>query len=136
MVAVALILVSACSKMPSYPQAPFDGKSVSIDIRKLGENKPVFYTFLSGQKKINYFVVRLDNSVQSYFDACAKCFPKRLGYRLDGQEVYCMACDVRYSIHELKDGLGSCYPIKLDGRAEGDLYIINKQSLLQGGKYF
>ncbi len=136
MIIVAALCFSGCAKMPVYPEAPFDGAGVKIPLNKFEEKKPVFFTFNNGKNKINYFVVKTDGSYQAYFDACARCYRKRRGYRLDGSRVICRACDVNYSVDDLKVGIGSCYPIKLEGRAEGDVFVINKEAILAGGKYF
>ncbi len=139
-ITVALVLLAmfffSCSKMPVYPQAPFDGVGVRIDLKELQEKKPVFYTFYDGKDRINYFVLKLDGSYQSYFDACAKCYHKKMGYRLTDNRLVCRACDVNYSLHDLKEGIGSCYPIKLEGRVDGDVYVIGKRAIVGGGKYF
>jgi uncharacterized membrane protein len=130
------IFICACAKKPAYPEARFDGEDVRIVLNELPEKAPVFFTFHAENKGINYFVVKVDGSVQSYFDACAKCYPKKSGYRLDGGRVVCRACDVRYDIEDLKDGIGSCYPIKLPGRLDGETYVISRRDLVAGGRFF
>ncbi len=129
-------LFCSCTKMPVYPQAASDGASVRIALKELQEKKPVFYTFREGKNSINYFVLKLDASYQSYFDACARCYQKKMGYKPLGNRIVCRACDVNYSVYDLKGGIGSCYPIKLEGRVEGDVYVIDKKSILAGEKYF
>ncbi len=136
MIIVAAFCFSGCSKMPVYPEAPFDEAGVRIPLNKFDGEKPVFFTFYNGKSKINYFVVKTDDSYRAYFDACARCYKKKSGYRLDGSRVICQACDVNYSVNDLKVGIGSCYPIKLEGRVEGSVFVINKEAILAGGKYF
>ena len=130
------LLVCGCARKPVYRQAPVEGGSVKIGLAGLQEKSPEFYTFYDKGKGINYFVLKVDGSVQSYFDACSKCYPKKGGYRLDKDRVDCRTCDVHYSINDLKDGIGSCYPIKLPGRIEGPAYVIDGKDLLAGEKYF
>ncbi len=131
-----ILLICSCSKKPVYTEAPFNGRDIRIELRGMPEKKPVFFTFHSGKKGINYFVLKLDGTVQSYFDACSRCYPKKLGYRLDKEHVVCRECDITYHISDLKDGIGSCYPLKLEGRIEGESYIIEKNRILEGEKYF
>ncbi len=131
-----VLFILSCAKKPVYPEARFDGGNVRIALNHLQEKKPVFFTFHAGDKAINYFVVRVGGSMQSYFDACAKCYPKKAGYRLERSRVVCRTCGVRYEIEDLKDGIGSCYPIKLPGRLQGDTYVISRKDLLAGGRYF
>jgi uncharacterized membrane protein len=132
----ASLLLCSCAQRHAYPEAPFDGKEVRISLDGLDEGKPVFHTFYADGKKINYFVVKAGKSVSSYFDACAKCNPMKLGYKPDGDYVICRACNVRYSVEDLKEGIGSCYPIKLAGRVEGRSYVIDRKVLQAGEKYF
>ncbi len=131
-----LLALYACTKKPTYPEARFDGADVRIVLNKLKEKTPVFFTFHAGDKGINYFVVKVNGSVESYFDACAKCYPQKAGYRLEGGRVVCRTCDVHYGLEDLKDGIGSCYPIKLPGRLQGETYVISRKDLLAGGRYF
>ena len=109
---------------------------MKILLHDLDEKKPVFFTFHDGKNKINYFVVKTDGSYQAYFDACAKCYRRKNGYALEVGRVICRTCDVNYSVNDLKEGIGSCYPIKLEGRVEGNVYVIDKKAILAGEKYF
>ena len=136
MLIITALCFCSCSKMPVYPEASFNGGSVNISLNDLDEKKPVFFTFHDGKNKINYFVVKTDGSYQAYFDACAKCYRRKNGYGLEGGRVICRTCDVNYSVKDLKEGIGSCYPIKLEGRVEGNVYVIDKKAILAGGKYF
>jgi len=134
---ILCLVLCSCARKPVYPVAPFERGSVRIELSALSEKKPVFYTFREGKEKgINFFVLKLNGEVQSYFDACAKCYPKKKGYRQAGDRLDCRACDVTYSVYDLKEGIGSCYPIRLKGRIEAGSYVIDREDLLQGGKYF
>jgi len=129
-----ILLLSACSKKPVYPEAPSDGSSLRIELAALPENKPVFFTFYSNKLGINFFLLKQNGNIESYFDACGKCFNRKLGFRPTDKRVVCRACDVSYHLDDLKDGIGSCYPIKLEGRVEGDTYVIGKDAILKGEK--
>jgi uncharacterized membrane protein len=132
---VVLLLVS-CSRGHVYPSAPFDGKEAKISLAGIETGKPAFHTLFLDGKSINYFVVKTAGGVSSYFDSCAKCYPQKLGYRLEGDHVVCRACGVRYSADDLKEGIGSCYPIKLEGRVDGAFYVIDRKAFEAGEKYF
>lgn len=131
-----IILLSACSKKPVYPEAPFDGSSLRIELAALPEKKPVFFTFFSNKLGINFFLLKQNGNIESYFDACGKCFPRKLGFRLAAGHVVCRACDVSYRLDDLKDGIGSCYPIKLKGRVEGKTFVIDRKDILEGERFF
>jgi uncharacterized membrane protein len=131
-----VLLFSSCSKKPVYQEAPFDGNSVRIGLAGIPEQKPVFFTFSAKTVGINFFLLKTKGNVESYFDACGKCYPRKLGFRCEGERVLCRACDVSYRLEDLKDGIGSCYPIKLEGRVEGNAFVIDKQDILKGEKFF
>jgi len=131
-----VLIFSSCSKKPVYPGAPFDGNSIRIELAEIPEKKPVFFTFSVNAKGINFFLFKADGNIESYFDACGKCYPQKLGFRLEANRVVCRACNVSYHLADLKDGIGSCYPIKLKGRVEGKTFVIDKQDILEGDKFF
>lgn len=133
---LSILLLTSCAKKPAYPDAPVSGETITIDIKTLKEEAPVFYSLRHKGKRIDFFVVKMKGEVQSYFDACAKCYTEKLGYRADRQFVICKKCDIRYSIESLKTGFGSCYPIALRGKAEGNRYLIDKKSVIEGEKLF
>ena len=128
--------MTSCAKKPAYPEAPVSGETITIDIKTLKEETPVFYSMRHKGKRIDFFVVKMKGEAQSYFDACAKCYPEKLGYRVDGQYVICRKCDIRYSMESLKAGFGSCYPIALRGKTEGGKYLIDKKTVMEGEKLF
>ncbi len=129
--------ISACNRIPLYKEAPLnrDG-DIAIGMKTLKEKVPEFYTFDLDGQRINFFVVGINGNVQSYFDACAMCYPEKLGYRVEGKEIVCRACNLRYTADELKTGKGSCHPIPLPGQIKNGFYIINKDAIKTGAKYF
>ena len=131
-----ILLICACSRKPSYPEAPFDGNSIRLELTGIPDKKPVFFTFSAAAQGINYFLLKTDGHIESYFDACGKCYPRKFGFRQEKGRIVCKICEVSYHLEDLKDGIGSCYPIKLNGRVEGNIFVIDKQDILNGKKYF
>lgn len=131
-----LVLLFSCARGPSYRPAPFDGRQVSLDIRLLREGVPEFYTVTLEGKQINFFLLLLDSGISSYFAACKECHTKKLGYRHEGGEMVCRACNVRFPLEKLDTGIGGCYPISLRGGRVGDSYILSREALEAGKKYF
>jgi uncharacterized membrane protein len=136
LLAFVVLLLGSCSQRPLYAEASFDGKQARIPLAGMEPGRPVFYSIVLDGKRINYFIVKTEGDVGSYLDACAKCYPKKLGYRLEGDQLVCRACGVRYATDDLKEGIGSCYPIKLEGRVEGGSYVIDRKALEAGERYF
>lgn len=134
MALLALVLF-ACARTPTYPEAPREGDSVRVGLAELQEARPVFFTFTHEGKKIHFLVLRINNEIQSYLDACAKCYPKKLGYRLVDGRLQCVACGEQYPLDEL-GGVGSCYPLPLEGKIEGDSYVIKIEDIIKSKRYF
>jgi len=125
----------ACSAKPSYPEVQAQGEVIKLDIRAFKEAEPVFYSYMHRGKRIDFFVLAMNGTIQSYFDACARCYPKKMGYQHIDGKLLCRACGMRFSLDSL-DGIGSCYPIPLKGRVEGENYIIDKKDIIKGAGYF
>lgn len=115
---------------------PFNDNRISVDIRKLKEGLPEFYSAAVEGKKVDFFVIRDAGAVTSYFDACKECYFKKMGYRYEKGHVVCKACNIRFPLDRLDTGIGGCYPIRLPGLTNGDIYIISREDLAAGLKYF
>ncbi|MEJ2192620.1 MAG: Fe-S-containing protein [Nitrospirota bacterium] len=133
--AALVLALSSCARKPEYPAAPSSGDEIRFSISTLREETPVFYSLEHEGTRIDYLLVKVNGRVESYFDACAKCYPKKLGYRVEDKHLVCVACGERYSMHNLK-GAGSCYPLPLEGKTEGDTYVIEKADIINGQRYF
>ncbi len=120
----ALLLCSACSRQPVYPQAPQSGTDIVIDAAGLKSETPEFRTHRYLGKNISYFVIKIRGNVLSFLDACASCYSHKRGYRYADGSVTCRYCNMKFSIYQLERGLGSCYPIKIEGRMENGKYLI------------
>ena len=129
-------LFTACDKKPAFKQAVFNGISAEISVKNLLDKQPEFYSVNIEGRNINFFVVLIKGEVQSYFNACITCAPKKLGFRAKDGYVTCGACNVSYPVDSLKDGIGNCFPIKLKGTRADDKYVLKKEDLMEGWKYF
>ena len=133
----ALIILSSCNRQPSYPAPERRGDHVSIDVSRLKEEVPVFYTYRFQDKPISFFLFKLDEKILSFFDACVSCYPHRQGYRYDDDgSVTCRHCNIRFPLYKLEKGLGNCYPIKIEGRLENGKYLIPVATLEAGADKF
>ncbi len=124
-----LMLPTACTRQPSYPPPAIEGTNAVIDPASLKNEIPQFFTYVHQNKGISFFVIRLNDTVQSYFDACATCYIHKRGYRYDDGVVVCRACGMRFPVYKLEKGIGGCYPIKLPGRMENGKYLIPLASI-------
>jgi uncharacterized membrane protein len=126
----------SCNSKPVYSSPPVEDGEVVINVGLMEDARPEFYSITLKGKRIDFFVFKLNGVVESYFDACAKCYPYRMGYVVEGFYLRCKYCNKRYPLDTLKTGIGSCYPLPLNGRLRGDEYHISLSELTKGGKYF
>ncbi len=129
-------LLSACSRQPAYPSPVIEGRRAVIDTAALKPEVPLFYTYRYQNRNISFFIIKLNDRVLSFFDACVSCYPHKLGYRYEDGVVVCRACSLRFSVYKLEKGIGGCYPIKLEGKLEGGKYLIPLSALeAEAGKF-
>ena len=96
---------------------------MTIDALSLKPNVLRFFTYNNGNKNINFFVIKIDNDVISFLDACSSC-KSRLGYTFGNGQFTCKECGVEYSVSEIKNGIGTCHPISIPGKLmDGKYYI-------------
>jgi uncharacterized membrane protein len=119
-----LLICLSCSKQQSYPAAPQIGSNIVIDVTSLPLEVPTFFTYHFQGKNINYFILNLQGSVSSFLDACTSCYSFKQGYRCENGSIVCRHCDLKFSVYKLKQGLGSCFPIKIEGKMENGKYLI------------
>lgn len=120
-----LFILSGCQAPETrYPVPPVSGADVRINVADLQNEQVRFYSYPTGGKQVNFFVLRISDQVSSFLDACVTCYRKKQGYAQEDALVVCRACGKRYSVHQLEQGLGGCFPIKLEGRLQGKEYFI------------
>ena len=131
---IVLILISGCARKPEYTEAPVIGEEIIIDTGALNGKTPVFFTLHHDGRRYDFLVQSVKGEVRSYVDACSKCAPKKKGFEVAGRKLRCRACDQSYPLDNLS-GIGSCYPIPLEGVHRGDSYIINKANLIKKTRF-
>jgi uncharacterized membrane protein len=120
----AVITFAACTSQPKYSSPATIGTDVVVEIASLQPETPRFFTYQYHGKNISFFVMNMKSGVQSYFDACASCYPHKRGYHYEKGTVTCRNCDQHFSVNKLDKGLGGCFPIKIEGRTEKGKYLI------------
>ena len=130
------LIWTGCTSQPQYPEPTRVGANFVIEPSTLQLEVPQFFTYRFNGKNISFFVIRMNNGVQTFLDACASCYPHKLGYRHDDGCVTCRFCNMKFSLNKLEKGLGGCYPIKIEGRIENGKYLIPLASLeAEAGKF-
>ncbi len=120
-----LAALFACTRQPIYPSPAVSGNEAIVEIANLKSDVPQFFTYRYQDKKVNFFVIKMDRKIVSFLDACASCYPHKQGYRTEPEGVVtCRYCNMQFSIYKLEKGIGGCYPIRIEGRVEKDSYRI------------
>jgi uncharacterized membrane protein len=133
---LGLSLLNACSNRAVYPEPPRIGTDIVIDTSKLEASVPKFYTFRFHNKNINFFVIKMPDKILSFLDACASCYPHKKGYRYENDAIVCRYCNTKFPINKLEEGLGNCYPIKIEGRMGNGQYLIPAADLEKAAAMF
>lgn len=120
MAASIILLHIACSPKPEYPAPPIQNSDIVIKLRSIPHDRPLFFTHKHENTGIRFFVISISGKAQAFLDACAECYPKKLGYEFRDGVFMCKACGVTYSEKELERGMGSCYPIRLKAYQRGN----------------
>ncbi len=118
------MMASSCSRQPHHPAPAIEGRDAVIAVSALKDEVPQFYTYQYQGKSIGFFILKMNDKVSSFFDACASCYPHKQGYKYEDGFVVCRFCNVTFPLHKLEKGIGGCYPIRLEGRVENGRYLI------------
>ncbi|MDE7217273.1 MAG: Fe-S-containing protein, partial [Helicobacter sp.] len=108
-----------------------------FDVKMLDDNKLHRYAYITNEGKVvrffllNRFADRSSPGV--VFDACALCGD--MGYVKQGDELICIACNVRIFLPSVGK-MGGCNPIPLAHRIENDKIIISVYDVLSGSNFF
>lgn len=138
-VAISLALLAACGgREAGYPLLQAQGDSVQVDLRRIGPGTGRFFTYRSPTGgRADILVYRESGGApRACLAACRECYRWKKGYRLDGDAVECVKCDLRFRFDALKEGIGSCVPLPLPATLDGEQLKIPVTALEEGTKYF
>jgi uncharacterized membrane protein len=127
-VLLSLLFVS-CQRQTAYHPALLSGTDVVIEVAALQPEVPKFYTYHFQGRSINFFLLKVQDKILAFLDACASCYPHKQGFRYEKGCVSCRYCNVKLPVFKLEKGIGGCYPIKLEGRIENGQFRIPVKSL-------
>lgn len=121
-----------------YPEQVAENGVVSVDLSIIGRSYGQFYTYRAATgKKVDFFVYRESSGEpHAVLDACKTCFRWKQGYRLQGAEVVCLKCDMRFKLDDLAHGTGSCVPILVQTVQRGDTMVLPVSELEAGSRFF
>jgi uncharacterized membrane protein len=131
---MSIMLITGCAKKPEYREAPVAEGEIVIDISSLKGKTPVFFSYHQDGRRYDFLVQSVEGEVRSYVDACFKCAPKKKGFEASGNRLRCRKCGESFPLENLS-GIGSCYPIPLNGEVRGDIYVIKIEQLIEKTRY-
>lgn len=123
---------------PKYPELlPRDG-FVRVELSGIGAPGGRFHTYRSTSgTRVNFLVYREPSgAAHAVLDACRTCYRWKKGYVLDGTEVVCLKCAMRFKLDSLAQGSGSCVPVALRTELEGTALVIPVAELESGARFF
>lgn len=139
---LALLLLAhgpGCSgNNAKYPEIRARDGVVSVALEGLAPGAARFHTYRSPSgKKVDFFVYR-DSAGEPHavLDACRTCYRWKMGYVLDGGEVVCLKCEMRFKMDSLAQGSGSCVPIAVKSAAREAVLEIPVAELEAGARFF
>lgn len=136
-VAVALT-VGCAGNAAKYPEVSSRDGEVVVEMAGVAPGTGRFYSYRTAAGvRLDFFVYR-DSAAKPHavLDACKECYRWKKGYRLDGEEVVCVKCGMRFTLDGLERGTGSCVPIALAAVERGESLVIPAASLEAGARYF
>jgi hypothetical protein len=120
-----------------YPLVVAEDGSVRLPVSTFDDNKAHFYTYMANGQPVEFFVVKSqDGVIHAAFNACDVCFPAKLGYHQEGDEMVCNNCGRRFPIDQINQVHGGCNPASLERTTLGDMLIIPGTDLAQGLSFF
>lgn len=131
--------VAGCDRdTTKYPVIRAQGDKVAIDISGIGSQSGSFRTYRSTSgKKVDFLIYRESSGApHAVLDACRTCYRWKKGYVLEGNEVVCLKCDLRFRLDNLAQGTGSCVPMALKTEQQGDTLILLVAELEAGARFF
>ncbi|MHB1133796.1 MAG: Fe-S-containing protein [Chloroflexota bacterium] len=114
------------------------GGQISVPLSSLADGKARYYTLRASAKEIDFYVLKAsDGSIRAAIDSCDVCFAARKGYRQEGDEMVCNNCGQRFPSVKIGEVKGSCNPVPLGSKVEGDSVTIDADELSrEGARYF
>jgi uncharacterized membrane protein len=139
---LAVFLQAACGgcaqETTKYPEMHARDGVITVDLSGIDPGSGRFHTYRSDSgKKVDFFVYRESSGVpRAVLDACRTCYRWKKGYALDGKEVVCIKCDMRFKLDNLAQGTGSCIPVALKAESRDGTLLIPVAELETGARFF
>lgn len=136
---VLALFFTGCSKLPAeHPRVTAKEGFIKIPVSETNDGKVHFYTYKKSGKRINFFV-RTDGRgvLSASYDACFTCYKHKKGYRVEGADLVCNECSMKFKIADERwDNSQGCSPILLKSKVDKDYLTIKAEDIERGSKLF
>lgn len=110
---------------------------VRVPATGLADGRARFYAHQIGEHTIPFFLLQSsDGVIRAAFDACDVCYPAKLGYRQEGNEMVCNNCGSRFPSVKINVEVGGCNPSPLTFEMQDGSIIIQVDDLSAGARFF
>ncbi len=132
------ILSASCSNLPKEHKVvtPSDGE-IRLSLAEVKDGKVHFFTYKKSGKRINFFV-RTDGkgNLSAYFDACYICYKKKKGYHVEGTDLICNECKLKFGLADEVWENKDCSPILFKSKLENNNLTIKTDDIKKGARLF
>ncbi|WP_305046580.1 DUF2318 domain-containing protein [Geoalkalibacter sp.] len=139
-VLVAVVAVAAWALLGGqggYPAVTAKNGVVAIPVSQVGDGQAHFFSYRDGATTINFFVLKSsDGVIRAAFDTCDVCYRDKKGYRQEGDQMVCNACDQRFASLQINEVKGGCNPAPLERVVRDGQVLISEAALKTGSWYF
>jgi hypothetical protein len=120
-----------------YPAIAAENGAIRLPVSAFDDGQARFYTFMQDGRPIEFFVLKDSGGVlRVAFNACDVCFPAKLGYHQEGDEMVCGNCGSRFPAARIGLVRGGCNPAPLAHKVDGSTLTIQVDDLIAGLSYF
>jgi uncharacterized membrane protein len=145
-IVVSVVIAALVAYIFVFSGKSLDGKTQSIDVshdvvkiplEKVSDGIARFFHYTIGGKDIKFFVLKSsDGVIRAAFDTCDVCYPKKKGYRQEGDFMVCNNCGQMFESVLINVRKGGCNPVPLDRTVEGRNLVIKVADIQRGAFYF
>jgi uncharacterized membrane protein len=139
LVVLALIYVAFAdsnksSALPAARTVPAGGTSsseIAIPLSEVSNGQAKFYQYkASNQKTVRFFVIKSSDGVyRAAADACDVCYPEKMGYHQEGNDLVCNKCRKHFASADVNVLTGGCNPDGIPRKIQGDKLVIAASEL-------